>query len=202
MGKVMNRMIRLGTGLILGSCLAVSAAAAEPDMTEAKMAQLEQEAQAITQEFGKQLQSTLQASMMAGGPLQAINVCRSTAPAIAQRLSEHKGWNVARTSHKVRNPDNAADPWEQQIIAQWQDKIARGAPLANMKASAVMAVNGVPTYRYMSAIPTGEVCLTCHGTRISGQVQAALKDLYPADQATGFSKGELRGAFTLMKTLE
>ena len=167
----------------------------EPDLN-----QLEQEAKAITMAFGKELKTVLQGTIMAAGPVEAIKVCRTSAPGIANRLSQEQGWDVARTSQKVRNPDNAPDAWEQKILAQWQDKIARGAPVQNMKASELVTENGVTVYRYMSAIPTGNMCLNCHGSSIAGPVLNTIHDLYPNDQATGFKEGELRGAFSLKKS--
>ena len=53
----------------------------------------------------------------------------------------------------------------------------------------------------MQAIPTGEVCLACHGTAIAPEITAALDEQYPDDQARGFSLGEIRGAFSLSKPL-
>lgn len=185
--------------LILFFPLVTPAVAESP--VPADLSALELEAQGITRQFGKELKTVLQATMMTSGPVEAIKVCNVNAPKIAQRISQQQGWEVQRTSHRVRNPDNAPDAWEQQVLALWQDKIARGAPVENMKASEVVLQNGVATYRYMSAIPTGEMCLNCHGTHIAGPVNNALQGLYPNDQATGFKKGELRGAFTLQKPL-
>lgn len=186
--------------LLVSFCSLINLASAQ-DLTPAELSALEQEAKFISQEFGKELKTILQATIMTSGPVEAIKVCKSSAPKIAQRLSQEKGWIIGRTSHRVRNTDNAPDQWEQAMLALWQDKIARGAPVENMKASEVVTANGVATYRYMSAIPTGQVCLNCHGTSVSGPVKNALQDLYPADQATGFKQGDLRGAFTLQKTL-
>lgn len=186
--------------LLVSFCSLVNLASAQ-DLTPAEISALEQEARSISQEFGKELKTILQATIMTSGPVEAIKVCKSSAPKIAQRLSQQKGWVIGRTSLRVRNTDNAPDQWEQATLALWQNKIARGAPVENMKASEVVTANGVATYRYMSAIPTGQVCLNCHGTSVSGPVKNALQDLYPADQATGFRQGDLRGAFTLQKTL-
>ncbi|MDX1426157.1 MAG: DUF3365 domain-containing protein, partial [Kiloniellales bacterium] len=61
--------------------------------------------------------------------------------------------------------------------------------------------DGGRTYRYMKAIPVGEVCLTCHGADIDPALMAEIEAFYPEDQATGFALGELRGAFTVSKTL-
>ncbi|RLT96990.1 DUF3365 domain-containing protein [Ketobacter sp.] len=172
----------------------------DPVASPPSLAQLEQQAKDITQLFGQELKAVLQGTIMASGPVEAIKVCRSSAPAIANRLAQEQGWEVARTSHKVRNPDNAPDAWEQQILSQWQDKIARGAPVANLKTSAWVTEGGVKVYRYMSAIPTAGLCLNCHGSNIAGPVRSTLQDLYPQDQATGFKEGQLRGAFSLKKS--
>ena len=45
------------------------------------------------------------------------------------------------------------------------------------------------------------MCLTCHGTDIKADVRAELTRYYPADKATGFRLGELRGAFSLVKLI-
>jgi hypothetical protein len=54
----------------------------------------------------------------------------------------------------------------------------------------------------MKAIPTGAVCLACHGETIAPPIAAKINELYPQDQATGFREGDLRGAFVVTKTLE
>ena len=43
--------------------------------------------------------------------------------------------------------------------------------------------------------------MNCHAAVIMPAVEARLKDLYPADQARGFKPVDIRGAFTLQKTL-
>ncbi len=54
-------------------------------------------------------------------------------------------------------------------------------------------------YRYMKPIPTTGLCLTCHGETLADEVSNKVKVLYPHDNATGFSLGDIRGAFTLQK---
>ncbi|MOA58455.1 hypothetical protein D3C78_1828600 [compost metagenome] len=53
----------------------------------------------------------------------------------------------------------------------------------------------------MKAIPTGEPCLACHGQQIKPELAAVIDQRYPQDQARGFALGELRGAFTLRRSL-
>jgi hypothetical protein len=65
-----------------------------------------------------------------------------------------------------------------------------------------MQHNGNKVFRYMKAIPADDVCLMCHGKNIPDNLSAELKQLYPNDQATGFKKGDIRGAFTAIKILD
>jgi hypothetical protein len=53
----------------------------------------------------------------------------------------------------------------------------------------------------MKAIPTGEVCLKCHGTQIAPEVSQVLASLYPEDRATGYKEGDIRGAFVVIRKL-
>lgn len=64
---------------------------------------------AVVQEFFGKLKGELEAAMKEGGPINAIEVCNRVAPGIAQEMSSKHGMNVARTSLKTRNPDNAPD---------------------------------------------------------------------------------------------
>jgi hypothetical protein len=42
------------------------------------------------------------------------------------------------------------------------------------------------------------VCSTCHGTQLAPDIAAAIARDYPADQATGFEPGQLRGAVSVL----
>jgi hypothetical protein len=55
----------------------------------------------------------------------------------------------------------------------------------------------------MKAIPTGKVCLSCHGPveQISEAVKAQIANEYPHDRAVGFAEGSIRGAVTVKKPL-
>ena len=44
-----------------------------------------------------------------------------------------------------------------------------------------------------------KLCLGCHGKSIAPEVKAKLAELYPEDKATGFSEGDLRGAFVVTR---
>ena len=141
---------------------------------------LQAEARGVAMEFGQVLQKHLQSSMMTVGPSSSIRMCNAQAPAIAAQLSQHTHWNVRRTSTKSRNQNNAPDGWESQILATFQDKLARGAPLENLEHGELQIINGKKSYRYMKAIGIKEACLNCHGTHLSGEVRGVIKIKPPA----------------------
>jgi hypothetical protein len=53
----------------------------------------------------------------------------------------------------------------------------------------------------MRAIVLAPPCLACHGApeRMTDETHRALETHYPADRATGYRAGELRGAFSLRR---
>jgi hypothetical protein len=147
------------------------------------------------------LKAALQQAMKEGGPVNAIAVCNEKAPAIATEMSTRKGWRVARTSLKVRNQANAPDDWERTVLEDFEKRKAQGDKPEAMEHYEIVKNNGKQVFRYMKAIPTVEICTTCHGEQIGDEIAAKLKELYPADQATGFKPGDLRGAFTITQPL-
>jgi hypothetical protein len=156
---------------------------------------------AAIMEFAKQLQGELQGAMKAGGPPNAIAVCREKAPAIAADISAQKGWDVARTSLRLRNPANAPDAWEQAVMDRFEQQKAQGADLAKLDYYEFTEVEGKPVFRYMKAIPTQGVCVACHGAQVDPSVTDALQRLYPEDKARGFAPGDIRGAFTIIQPM-
>lgn len=158
------------------------------------------EARGLVKQFGGQLKGEVAAGMKAGGPVATIEVCSAKAPLIAEEISAASGWDVARTSLKLRNPKNAPDAWETQVLEQFEARKAAGEPVAQLEFAEVVGSGEAQQYRYMKAIGTEEVCLNCHAAEIKPEVEAKLGALYPEDRARGFSVGDIRGAFTLSKT--
>ena len=166
-----------------------TATPAEPTTDE-----LVSEALALVKNFGGTLKQALQQAVKDGGLANGIAACNTLAPEIAAQNSQGS-WEIARTSLKLRNPDNAPTEWQQlQLQAMDAQPVRDGKPVEVWQVS---DAEGQPRFQYMSAIPTQGMCLKCHGTSIDPKVQAKLKELYPRDQATGFSEGELRGAFVV-----
>ncbi len=155
------------------------------------------EGAALIPPFQQQLLATVKSAMQAGGPAKAVEACRLSAPQIAAEHSKSP-WTVGRTALKVRNPANAPDAWERRVLELFAARAQAGEPLANL----VHAETVDGEFRMMKAIATGEPCLACHGKQIEPALAAVIDVGYPHDEARGFALGELRGAFTLRRTVE
>jgi len=83
----------------------------------------------MVKEFMQTLKQELQAGMREGGPINAVSVCNLTAPSIASTYSARSGWDVGRTSLKVRNPDNAPDAWERTALESFEARTSKWTPL-------------------------------------------------------------------------
>ena len=165
----------------------------------------EQRAAAATKGFMQQLGGALQKEMKAGGPVQAIEVCRDLAPSIAGELSRENGWRVTRVGTRVRNPLlGTPDAWEQQVLKEFKIRAAGGEALADMSFSAVVEEPDGRYFRYMKAIGTQAVCLNCHGPaqKIATGVPEQLATHYPMDRALDYHDGELRGAVSIKQPLD
>ena len=151
--------------------------------------------------YGSQLKQKLSQAMKKGGPLLAIGVCKIQAPKISTLMNQ-KGLPVARTSLKYRNSDNAPDKWETEVLNRFNRLQKAGANPKRLEFYDVVNEDGQDYFRHMKAIPTGNVCLTCHGKSIAPNLIKKLDELYVEDKARGYQVGEVRGAFTFKAKLE
>lgn len=156
-------------------------------------------AKASVMALGGSLKGELLKAMKEGGPVAAIPVCHEKAPAIAQQVSSEKGVTVSRTSLNYRNPENAPVAWQKTVLEDFEARKAKGEDPQKMAYSAVVESNGKKEFRFMKAIPTGGVCLNCHGATVQPDVLTKIKALYPDDKATGYVVGDIRGAFVVTK---
>lgn len=166
-------------------------------------AKLGEEARGIPAKMVPKLLEVLGDEIAKSGHAGAISVCRDKAPAMAKALSEQTGWAIRRVSLKNRNPKAVPDAWEQAVLEDFDRRLAAGENPASIDKSEVVTVDGQKMFRYMKALPTQDLCLNCHGTsdKVSPEVQAKLKELYPDDKATGYGLKQIRGAITAKKAL-
>lgn len=165
----------------------------DPDMVEA--------ARMAAGALGETLKGRLVEAIAAGGPVEAIDVCNLEAPEIARAVSADAGMRVGRTALRLRNPDNAPDDFERAGLERFQQQLEDGADPSSLEIAEIVDAPHGKTLRYMKPIMTGGPCILCHGTDVSPAVRAALLERYPDDAAVGFAPGDMRGAFTISKTL-
>lgn len=160
-------------------------AARSTPLPEAEAAAWLERGSRTVQPFKQRLMAALQAALPAGAD-RAIETCRVEAPALAA-ASGGPGVSVGRSSHRLRNPANAPRPWVAPLLGEF---------VANPGAAAPRAV-ALPTggIGYVEPIVTQPLCLACHGEALAPAVRARLAAQYPADAATGFRTGDLRGLF-------
>ena len=175
-------------------------------LTAALPAQAEDEAwvtdaRAVASAVPPKLLEVLNAEIIKGGPASAVGVCNEKAPQMAKAASEKSGWAIRRVSERNRNPKAVPDAWELAALKDFDQRAAAGEKPATLEKFELVDTNGAKEYRYMKALPVGQVCLACHGTsdKITTDVAERLKTLYPADRAVGYSLGQIRGAITLRK---
>ncbi len=160
-----------------------------------------EESKAAIKTFAEALQTELKTAMRAGGPVAAINVCNTRAPSISKQISAEKGMALSRVSLKNRNPDNAPNDWQERVLLDFEAQRAEGKDVSMLGWSEVVSTENGREFRFMKAIPTGGICLGCHGATLSPDIEQKLAELYPGDKATGFSEGDIRGAFVVTRQL-
>lgn len=146
----------------------------------------------IVKEFAGHLQAALQSAISTGGPANAVGVCKDIAPDIASELSRERGAAVSRTSLRLRNPANLPRDWQFDVLREFDDR--------NATDTVPEFYESRPDgqFRYMKAIPTGGLCLACHGSEIPAEVGEQLDENYPHDRARGYAAGDIRGAFSIV----
>lgn len=148
------------------------------------LAQRRDLAAAARDEFARSLLGELSTALAEGGPERAVVVCRDRAPALARSVGAARGVALGRTSQRLRNTANRAPAWAAAFVgsAATEPAFFRG-PEGQLGA--------------LHPIRLMPMCLQCHGRpdEIAAPVHEALRTTYPADTATGFAVGDLRGWF-------
>ena len=156
-------------------------------------------AQSAIKAFAGELKAELKKAIKKGGPVNAIGVCNTKAISITRNVSKEQGLTLGRVSLKNRNPNNASNDWQKKILEDFEIRKSRGDALPSLTHAEIIEQDTGKQFRFIKAIPTGQVCLLCHGTNIAPDVQKKLDELYPEDRARGFSIGDIRGAFVVTK---
>lgn len=142
-----------------------------------------------------ELSGRLQAAMKEGGVAGALQYCNVVASPLVDSLSKANNAAIRRTSLKTRNPGNAPVGGEQKALQDYAKKAATGKEL-----SPALLLLDEHRVAFMAPIKVLPLCLKCHGQPgedIAVTDMHLIRKLYPADQATGFRTGDLRGMWSI-----
>lgn len=159
--------------------------------TAAEWNQVQETGLAASDALMKSLGGQLKAALESGGPVQAITVCQQAAlPLTAAAGQSFEGVSIRRTTLKPRNPANAPDERDREIL----EAMAFAAQDAGGPPDPVVEWSDDVAHFYRPLM-IQEVCLKCHGDpdTFSPELTQALAERYPNDQGTGYGLGDFRG---------
>ena len=148
--------------------------------------------------------AAMQEAVAEKGVAGAIPVCKEQAPELIKAKRQETGWDIRRVSLKTRNAERATpDLWEATQLADFNIRAANGEKPETLEKSEIVSINGKQVFRYMKALPVADACVKCHGPAegLDAGLKAELSKYYPHDLATGYAKGQIRGALTVKRPL-
>lgn len=122
-------------------------------------------------------------------------------PGWGKEISDAAKFDFSRTALGVRNPDNAPDDWERRQMEQFNFLADSGVDPETVEAAAILQEGNETVFRWLRPTVMGEACMACHGEALDGRVKLLLGQEYPLDEATGYSEGQLGGAYSIRKVL-
>jgi hypothetical protein len=131
----------------------------------------------------------LTTALGSSGPEGAVKTCHVEVSGIMARVGRQEGVAAGRTSDRLRNPGNAPRAWAAPLVTAHA-----GRPAREVEGFAVDLGDRVGVLRPIAHRP---LCVSCHGSpqELDAGAHAAIAARYPADRATGFAEGEIRGWF-------
>ena len=199
-----NRMFSLRPlAIAITLCVAVPVSLAQPGPGRNENAM--QETRDIASAMLKELGQTLQAAMANGGPENAIGVCKTQAPEIAQNLSTKHQLQVARVGTRARNAVmGQPNEWQALALKQFEARLASGDKPHDIEFVQLTKSGAYDLeLRYAKPIVMQAMCTACHGSteQITPSVKAKLEQMYPNDKAVDYKSGDLRGAVVVTRIL-
>lgn len=181
--------VMLAAGTMLVGCRSEPVPTGEPAASESEtsagpIGQQKAKAMAAKEALFKRLSGRLMEVMASDGPVAAIEVCSQEAQQLARSVGEEQGVRIGRTSFRLRNPQNTPPEWAEPLIDS-NNATEQFISFDDGQLGALLPIKLQPQ------------CLMCHGSpeQIADDVKSQLAALYPADAATGFQEGDLRGWF-------
>ncbi len=150
------------------------------------------------------LQAELSAAMKENGAPGAVEYCAANAQRLSKRVADERALSIRRVSLKWRNPADAPDDFERDVLDRFQREQDAGALSPDAIYTDVRTRNGRQVLVLLKPIRIASPCLQCHGTdqTVDPNALRIIHDRYPDDRATGYRTGDLRGAFSVAVDLE
>jgi hypothetical protein len=197
----MNRFLILLLTILLvaGGCSPAPTAIQPPNEPTTPTSTLDTEALLArgrtisSQAFGL-LSSNLLMAIQQSGVSNALPFCSALAMPLTSLVANTNDVSLRRVSHRPRNPANRASPAELEWIESYRATLAAGG-----KPQATLVTNDTITF-YAPIVITNQLCLQCHGKPgedIAPANLEVIRHLYPADEATGFGLGDVRGLWRI-----
>jgi hypothetical protein len=154
---------------------------------------------AAARELLTSLRTTLEKQLAAYGLAGAVFVCADTAQDLSDTVAARQGIGIRRVSERWRNPKDEPDVYELTVLALFADALRETTLTDQSEHAGVVIEDGARVFRYMKPIRMQGMCVACHGqpARMDPAVMKALAERYPADRATGYAVGDLRGAVSV-----
>jgi hypothetical protein len=178
-----------------------SSAAFQPEPEDPAVGEALAEARRIAGELASTVRGLLVKELRRGGHEAALRACSETAQRVTQEWRERTGNEARRVSLRHRNPANAPDAFEQEVLEDLERLKREGH--AARERHAVVEDEGRRVLRYVKPLVTAPVCLNCHGASegLAPEIRQLLAERYPEDQATGYRTGDVRGAISVKMRL-
>jgi cytochrome c553 len=140
--------------------------------------------------LGKNLMGTIQNK----GTLAALEFCNEKAIHLTDSMATKYNASIKRVSDKPRNPENAANQREIEIIEMYKKALND-----SLDINPITETKNEQNQFYYPIITNG-MCLQCHGKpeeQIKPEILNTLSELYPQDKATGYTENEIRGIWSI-----
>ena len=138
------------------------------------------------------------------GVTGAISVYSEAAPAMLRDIRQKTGWDIRRVSLKARNAATGTpDAWEARQLAEFNIQVAEGGRADQLEVSEIVTgSDGKRTFRYRRRCPWAKsVSSATARPRRRRRAQGRAGARLPADRATGYSLGQVRGALSVKRPL-
>ncbi len=143
------------------------------------------------------LKTKLKSAIQQDGIKEAVRFCSDSAQQLTNELNvQLQGkLSIKRISLNYRNPLNKPDPFEERALHLMQKSVAGNGTPPDYLIQRIQSGKTVK-YRYYQPLTVGTACLACHGNekKIKPDILSFIRKRYPNGNATGYQKGDLRGA--------